>query len=104
MQPYLQKAMLLWRDVTALLLSAATQVAAWLKKPDVQRAALRNIALMIGGYLLMLCMFFFYRLSLKTPDNLPAPVAQQLQQQDVSLDALNEAVTRLEKKKALAKL
>lgn len=104
MQPYLQKATLLWRSATALLLSAATQVAAWLKKPDVQRAALRNIGLMIGGYLLMLCLFFCYSLSLNTPDTLPAPMTQQLQQQDVSLDALNEAVTRLEKKKALAKL
>ncbi len=104
MQPYLQKAMLLWRSAATLLLSVVTQFMAWLKKPDVQRAALRNIALMIGGYLLMLCMFFFYRLSLNRPDILPAPVAQQLQQQDVSLDALNEAVTRLEKKKALAKL
>lgn len=104
LQPYLQKAMLLWRAVTALLLSAATQFAALLKKPDVQRAVLRNIGFMIGGYLLMLCLFFFYSLSLNTPDTLPAPVAQQLQQQDVSLDALDEAVTRLEKKKALAKL
>lgn len=103
-QPYLQKAMLLWRETLVLLSAVVKQLVSWLKKPDVQRAALRNIALMIAGYLLMLCLFFLYSLSLNTPDTLPAPVAQQLQQQDVSLDALNEAVTRLEKKKALAKL
>lgn len=104
MQPYLQKAMMLGRHSAAILLAVAKQFVAWLKKPDVQRAALRNISLIMAGYLLMLCLFFLYSLSLNTPDILPAPMTQQLQQQDVSLDALNEAVTRLEKKKALAKL
>lgn len=104
MQPYLQKAMLLGRHSAAILLAVTTQFAAWLKKPAVQRAALRNISLLIAGYLLMLCLFFLYSLSLNTPEILPEPMAQQLQQQDVDLDALNEAVNRLEKKKALAKL
>ncbi|WP_306520248.1 hypothetical protein [Rheinheimera sp.] len=103
-QPYLQKAMLLGRHSLVLGLAVAKQFVAWLKTPAVQRTAFRNIALMIAGYLLMLCLFFLYSLSLNTPDTLPEPMAQQLQQQDVSLDALNEAVTRLEKKKALAKL
>lgn len=103
-QPYLQKAMLLGRHSLVLGLAVTKQFVAWLKKPDVQRVVLRNVSLLIGGYLLMLCLFFLYSLSLNTPEILPEPMAQQLQQQDVGLDALNEAVTRLEKKKALAKL
>lgn len=104
MQPYLQKAMMLGQHALVLGLAVAKQLAGWVKKPAVQAAAIRNISLVIAGYLLMLCLFFFYSLSLETPEILPEPMAQQLQQQDVNLDALNEAVNRLEKKKALANL
>lgn len=99
-----QKAISLWQQSAPMRAALLATLCGWLKNRNMQLTALRHISFVLAGYLLTMLLVYLYSLSLQTAKPLPAPLAQQLQQQDVTLAEINEAVTRLEKKKALAKL
>lgn len=111
LQPIIARVQQLWqsfkpkaRDALNMTRTALSLASAAGKNPALQGAVLRHLGFVCLGYLLTLSAVYLYSLRLTPPESLPAQLTLQLQQQDVDLAALNEAVARLEKKKALAKL
>lgn len=104
LNPWLEKA----QPVLALLQKMGNSLLCALNKvkqdKNVQRRLLQHAALLLAGYLLTFTFVYVHSLTLKVEEPLPPALAATLQQQDVTVAELTEAVERLEKKKALSKL
>ncbi|MCT6699179.1 hypothetical protein [Rheinheimera sp. 4Y26] len=104
LSPWLEKAQPVFvqlQQVGNAVLSAVRKIK---QDKNLQRRLYLHVALLLAGYLLTFTVVYLHSLTLKPAEPLPPALAATIQQQDVTVAELTEAVERLEKKKALAKL